>query len=47
MKTLIKAVSILGVMLMLNGCIIHDGHRGGYHHGGGYHQGHNGPHRGW
>lgn len=53
MKKIIKVVSVLGVMLMLNGCIVHDGYRGG-HHGGGYHNGYhggyhhgNGPHRGW
>lgn len=52
MKTVIKVISVLGVMLMLNGCIVHDGYRGGYHggghggHHGGYHHG-GGPHRGW
>lgn len=49
MKKLIKVVSVLGVMLMLNGCIVHDGYRGGYH-GGGHHGGNhhgNGQHRGW
>jgi hypothetical protein len=33
----------------LNGCIVHDGYRGGYH-GGGHHGGNhhgNGQHRGW
>lgn len=52
MKTLIKITSVLGVMMMLSGCIIHDGHRGGGYHGGGhYDRGHHqgwghGPHRG-
>ncbi|WP_199257243.1 hypothetical protein [Pantoea sp. BAV 3049] len=43
MKTLIKVASVLGVMMMLSGCIVHDGYRGGpgWHHGGGggYHGG--------
>lgn len=49
MKAFIKMASILGVMFMLSGCIVHDGYRGGYHgggHHGGYHHGY-GPHRGW
>lgn len=49
MKTMMKVITVLGVMLMLNGCIIHDGYRGG-HHGGGYHGGGHhdrGHHRGW
>ena len=49
MKTMIKMATVLGVMLMLNGCIVHDGYRGG-HHGGGYHGGGHhsqGHHRGW
>ncbi|MEW5288202.1 MULTISPECIES: hypothetical protein [Erwinia] len=46
MRTLIKAVSVLGVIMMLSGCIIDDGYRGGpgWHHGGGYH---GGPHYGY
>ena len=49
MKKLIKVATVLGVMMMLSGCIIHDGYRGGGHHGGGYHSNHHGhgPHRGW
>ncbi|WP_168199643.1 hypothetical protein AAGQ96_15220 [Pantoea sp. MBD-2R] len=50
MKKIIKVATVLGVMMMLNGCIIHDGYRGGGHHGGGYHGGNHhghGPHRGW
>lgn len=41
MKTLIKILSVLGVMMMLSGCIVHDGYRGGpgWHHGGDYHGG--------
>ncbi|WP_338557336.1 hypothetical protein [Erwinia sp. E_sp_B04_7] len=49
MKTMMKVITVLGVMLMLNGCIVHDGYRGG-HHGGGYHGGGHhdrGHHRGW
>ncbi|WP_199737286.1 hypothetical protein [Erwinia psidii] len=46
MKKLIKAATVLSVIIMLSGCIIHDGYRGGpgWHHGGGYH---GGPHRGY
>ncbi|MBV4369036.1 hypothetical protein [Erwinia phyllosphaerae] len=50
---LIKSLAILGVVSMLSGCIIHDGYRGGGHHGHGgpgYHNGYHhgsGPHRGW
>ncbi|MEM6049171.1 hypothetical protein AAH450_01140 [Erwinia sp. P7711] len=50
MKAFIKIASVVGVMFMLSGCIVHDGYRGGYHHGGGHHGGHhhdNGRHRGW
>ncbi len=49
MGKLIKVMTILGVMMMLSGCIIHDGYWGGGHHGGGYHGGSHhgqGPHRG-
>lgn len=49
MKKLIKVATVLGVMMMLSGCIIHDGYRGGGHHGGGYHSGYHhgqGSHRG-
>lgn len=49
MKTMMNVITVLGVMLMLNGCIVHDGYRGG-HHGGGYHGGGHhdrGHHRGW
>lgn len=49
MKRLIKVATVMGVMMMLSGCIIHDGYRGGGHHGGGYHSNHHGQgsHRGW
>lgn len=48
MKRLIKVATVMGVMMMLSGCIIHDGYRGGGHHGGGYHSNHHGQgsHRG-
>lgn len=51
MKKLIKVATVLSVMMMLNGCIIHDGYRGGpgwHHGGGGYHGGyHHGYGRGY
>nr|WP_200868302.1 hypothetical protein [Pantoea sp. IMH] len=40
MKKTVKYVSVLGVMLLLSGCIVHDGHRGNGYHGGGHHSGH-------
>ncbi|WP_428943662.1 hypothetical protein ACQK5W_13225 [Pantoea sp. FN060301] len=45
MKIIIKYATVLSVMLLLNGCIIHDGHRGSGYHGGGHHGGHHGA--GW
>ncbi|WP_167390564.1 hypothetical protein [Pantoea rodasii] len=37
MKTLIKAASVIAIMTMLSGCIVHDGRGPGWGHGGGWH----------
>ena len=50
MNKLIKVASVVAIMTMLSGCIVHDGHghgRGpGWGHGGGWHhdRGHHGRH---